>query len=426
MVEFKFSPGDYVKLRSASKELEGRVLESSDNSIVLLKLRSGYNIGIKKENILGSRVLKRFKESKKEDIKIDEKKGKKNIGLIITGGTIASKLDPKTGGVKHLTDVNEFARFYPKLFDIVNVKKIEVPFMTASESMTSEHWIKIAEVAKDMLNNSDIEGIVVTHGTDFLHYTSAALSFMLKDLNKPVVLTYSQRSIDRASSDADMNLVCAAHMAISECAEVMLVGHGSINDDFCYAMSGSKVRKMHSSRRDAFKVVNDKPFAKVFPDGKIEFLREYRPRNKGDVKLDVEFSDKVALVKFYPGQSPDILDYYALKYKGIVIEASGLGHLPVSEAEHSWIPALKKHIRNGLVVCAASQTVFGRLDPLVYSNGRELVEAGVIFLDDMLAETAFVKLGWVLGHHGWKKYVKGKMLENVCGEINDRLGREFF
>jgi glutamyl-tRNA(Gln) amidotransferase subunit D len=422
MADLKFSPGDYVKLRLAMKELEGRVLESSDASVVLLKLKSGYNVGILREKILASRVLRKFKEEK-EELELPKKKGVPNVGLIITGGTIAAKLDPRTGGVHWLTDVKEFAKFYPSMFKIVNVKKIEVPFMISTEAMTSEHWVKIAEVAEKMLNDSDISGVIVTHGTDFLHYTSAALSFFLRNLSKPVVLTYSQRSIDRASSDAELNLECAARMAISDAAEVMIVGHASTNDDFCYAMPGTKVRKLHTSRRDAFKVVNTRPIAKVWPN-KVEFISEYRPRNKEKVELDNVFSDKVALVKFYPGQDPSILDFYALKYKGIVVEVGGLGHLPPSEAKHNWIPKLKKHMRSGFVVCAAAQTIFGRLDPLVYSNGRELMDAGVIFLEDMLSETALVKLGWVLGHYGWKKNVKEKMLENVAGELNERLGVE--
>jgi len=427
MAELNFNAGDYVKLRLALDEIEGGVLESSDSSVVLLKLKSGYNIGINKENILGTKIIKRFKEEKVEYEIPKLKDGLKNIGLVITGGTIASKLDSRTGGVKWLTSVNEFIRFYPEIFDIANVKKIEVPFMIASESMDSSHWIKIAESVEKMLNDKEISGVIVTHGTDFLGYSAAALSFFLRNLNKPVVLTYSQRSIDRASSDANLNLQCAARMAILDCAEVMVVGHASINDDYCYALLGTKTRKMHSSRRDAFKVVNDAPIAKIFSDGKIEFLKEYKKRDdKRKVELDVNFNDKVALIKFYPGQDPAILDFYALKYKGIVVEAAGLGHLPVSETGHNWIPKLKKHIREGFVVCAASQTIYGRLDPYVYSNGRELVDAGVIFLEDMLAETAFVKLGFVLGHHGWKGKVKEKMLENFSGEISERLGVEKF
>ena len=419
MAELNIHPGDQVKLRLAKEEIEGRVLESADSSIVLLKLESGYNIGINKENILGSRVLEKFKEEKAK-LEMPKMTGLPKIGLVITGGTIASKLDPKTGGVKHIVDVGEFAKYYPEMFKIVNVKSVEIPFKVASESMTSEHWIKIAHAVKKLLDDPEIQGIVVTHGTDFLGYTAAALSFFLRNLNKPVVLTYSQRSIDRASSDANLNLQCAARMAISDCAEVVLVGHATINDDYCYAMPGTKVRKMHSSRRDAFKVINDKPIAKVWPD-RVEFISKYKIRHKGPVDLDASFLDKIALVKFYPSQDPDILDYYALKYRGIVVESAGLGHLPVSEAGHNWIPKLKKHIREGFVVCAAAQTVYGRLDPLVYSNGRELLDAGVIFLEDMLAETAFVKLGFVLGHHGWKGKVKEKMLEDFAGELNKRL-----
>jgi len=420
MTELNFNPGDEVRLRLAKEEIDGTVLQNSDTSVLLIKLESGYNIGIPKENILAGRALKKYKEGKKEKYQIKKREGKPSIGLVITGGTIAAKLDPKTGGVYWLTDLDEFSKFYPEIFDTVNVNKIVVPFMTSSEAMSSEHWIKIAQSVKVMLDDPGIKGVIITHGTDFLHYTSAALSFFLKNLNKPVVLTYSQKSIDRASSDAKLNLQCAVRMAISDCAEVMLVGHASTNDDYCYALRGTKVRKMHSSRRDAFKAINTEPIAKVWPD-KVEFSGKYKSRNEDKVELDVSYTDKVALVKFYPGQDSSILDFYALKYKGIVIEVSGLGHLPPSEAQHNWNPSLKKHIKNGLVVCAAVQTIYGRLDPLVYSNGRELIDTGVIFLEDMLSETAFVKLGFVLGHYGWKKNVKEKMLENMAGEISSRL-----
>ncbi len=425
MAEHHFQAGDEVRLRLAQEELDGTVLESYDSSILLLKLKSGYNIGISKENILASRVLKKAvkAENNMKTVSISESKPLKElsaIGLVMTGGTIAAKIDTRRGGVSWLTDVDEFARFYPEVFQIAKVKKIDVPFMMASEAMTSEHWIKIAEVVKKMLDDAETLGVIVTHGTDTLHYTAAALSFFLQKLTKPVVLTYSQRSIDRASSDAHLNLACAARMALSDCAEVMLVGHATLNDEYCHALRGTKVRKMHSSRRDAFQPINCEPIARVWPD-KTEFLEQYLKRSEGKTELDTSFSDKVALVKFYPGQDSTILDFYALKYKGIVVEATGLGHLPSHEAGHSWIPALKKHIRNGFIVCAACQTIHGRLDPWVYSNGRELVDAGVIFLEDMLAETALVKLGWVLGHYGWKAKVKEKMLENVAGELNQRL-----
>ncbi len=416
MAELKFNSGDYVKLRLAKKEIEGRILESYEKNVVLLKLKSGYNIGIPQENIFDAKVLKKFKDDDKteKDVKFDD--GKKTIGLIVTGGTIASKLDSRTGGVSALASVSDFKKFYPFVFEKCNVK-IKIPFMELSENMNSEHWKKIAVECERFLNDSNVDGVVITHGSDILHYTSAALSFFLRNLNKPVVLTFSQRSIDRASSDAEMNLKCAVEMALSGCAEVMIVGHATINDDFCYALSGTKTRKMHTSRRDTFKPVNIKPIAKVFVDGKIEFLGGYRPRNKEKVLLDDKFSDKIALVKFYPGQDAEILQYYKDKgYKGIIIEMTGLGHV-----NSDWIVKLKKIIKEGLVVCAAPQTIYGRLNPKVYSNGRELEKAGVIYLEDMLAETAFVKLGWVLGHNNWRgaDKVREKMLTNIAGEFNE-------
>jgi len=288
--------------------------------------------------------------------------------------------------------------------------------------MNFSDWKKIAKIVLELVNDSNIQGVIVTHGTDTLHYTSSALSFFLRNLNKPVVLTYSQRSIDRASSDANLNLKCSALAAISDIAEVMLVGHGSTNDDFCYAMPGAKVRKFHSSRRDAFKVVNAEPFAKIYPN-RIEILSDYNRRNNKKVELDLKFEEKVALIKFYPGQSSDILNYYFKnKYKGIIIEATGLGHLAVnSESEYGWDKKLKELVEKGVAICITSQCINGRVDSLVYSNGRKLLDAGIIFLEDMLAETALVKLGWVLGHEEWKNKIKEKMLENVSGELNDRL-----
>ncbi len=419
-------PGDYVEIHLSKLIYEGVLLEVPENEkgIVLLKLDSGYNIGFNKKDILKIAVLKKEKEKKPVGFEIKQNPEKKNIAIIITGGTIAARLNPKRGGVDWLTSPEDLFKFYPELFEKVNVSRVEIPFMKASEDMDFKDWQKIAKVAVSLLNDTSIQGIVITHGTDFLHYTSAALSFFIRSLNKPVVLTYSQRSIDRASSDANLNLKCAALTAISDIAEVSLVGHASTNDDFCFAMPGTKVRKLHTSRRDAFKVINRKPFARIFPD-KIERISDWKLRNKNKAKLDNEFEEKVALVKVYPGQSADILDYYVKnKYRGIILELSGLGHAPTKRARNPWTKKLKDIQKKGMVVCATSQCINGRVDPLVYSNGREILETGVIYLEDMLSETAFVKLGWLLGHDEWKKnkkLIKEKMLENFSHELNDRL-----
>ena len=268
--------GDRVEIHLTKLIYEGILLEvpKSEKGIVLLKLDSGYNIGFNRKDILEIKLIEKT-EKKEESVEIGKDNKKPNIAMIITGGTIAAKLNPKKGGVDWLDTPESLFKFYPGIFDKVNVVKVEVPFMKASEDMDYKDWQKIARVAKDLLNDSNIKGIIITHGTDFLHYTSAALSFFLRDLNKPVVLTYSQRSIDRASSDANLNLACSAIAAISDIAEVMLVGHASSNDDFCYAIPGTKFRKMHTSKRDAFKVVNSKPFAKVYPD-RIDKISDYK------------------------------------------------------------------------------------------------------------------------------------------------------
>lgn len=413
---------DYVEVFLTKKSYKGRLLKSPESEVVLLKLDSGYNIGFNKKNVSEIKLLKKFSiEKEKLDLKKDSKKP--NIGMIITGGTIASKYDSMTGGVSPLTNPEELFKFYPEVFEIANVSRVETPFMKSSENMDFRDWKKLAKSVETLINDSNIKGVVITHGTDTLHYTGAALSFFLKNLNKPVVLTYSQRSIDRASSDANLNLQCSALAAISDISEVMLVGHATMNDDYCFAMPGTKTRKMHSSRRDSFQVINGKPFAKIFPD-KIEIISDYRTRKKEKLVVDSKFEEMVALVKVYPGQDSDILDYYVEKgYRGIVLEAMGFGHVPLRESRKSWLGKIKELQKKGVVTCITTQTISGRVNPLVYSGGRELMNTGTIYLDDMLPETAFVKLGWVLGHEEWAKnkaLVKEKMFHNFEGEISGR------
>ncbi len=424
-------PGDYVEIHLTKLIYEGVLLEvpEDEKRIVLLKLDSGYNIGFNKKDILKIVVLKKEKEKKPVGFEIKQNPERKNIAVVITGGTIAARLNPKKGGVDWLTSPEDLFKFYPELFEKVNVSRVEIPFMKASEDMDFKDWQKIAKVVVNLLNDTSIQGVIITHGTDFLHYTSAALSFFIKNLNKPVVLTYSQRSIDRASSDANLNLQCAALVAISDIAEVSLVGHASSNDDYCFAIKGCNVLKLNTSKRDTFRPINDLPMAKIYPD-RIEKISDYRIRNKNKAKLDADFEEKVALLKVYPGQDPSILDYYLKnKYKGIILEMSGLGHAPTMRARKGWTKKLKEVQEKGLIVCAVSQCIYGRVDPLVYSNGRELLKTGIIYLEEMLSNTALIKLGWILGHKEWaknKEKIKEIMLKDFCGEINKRILSETF
>jgi len=326
--------------------------------------------------------------------------------MIILGGTISSRLDPKSGGVIS-TDIEDILNIAPEIKDICNPILIS-PFIKFSENMDFSDWKKIAEACEKNLNDESIDGIIITQGTDFLHYTSAALSFFLKDLNKPIAITYSQRSIDRASTDAALNLICAARYATSDIAEVAVVGHENTDDETCLAMPGKNVRKMHTSKRDAFKIINAEPLARITKD-KIEILKTFNAKNENKVKLDAKFQDKVASIKITPGQDPSILEYYEKQgYKGIILEVAGIGQVPTKDAKFNWLPKIKKAIQNGITICATAQTIFGTLNPNVYSAGRDLQKTGIIFLNET-TETALVKLGWVLGHKSWDQ--KEKMLE---------------
>lgn len=417
----KIKSGDKIEVIVDGKKETGSYIEGHQKGILLLKLDNGYNIGFNKENISDIKIIKKFEKiDNTKELKI--KSDKSIVDFYLTGGTISSKLDSTTGGVSNLISSEEFFSMYPEIFNIINVR-IKTPFSKQSEDMAPSDWIKLAKLVGKSLNDPDVKGVIISHGTDTLHFSSSALSFMLGKLNKPVIFTYSQRSSDRGSSDSRLNIICSAYAVLSDIAEVMLVGHADTNDDYCYALQGNKCRKMHSSKRDAFRPINCKPFAKIFPDGKIENIRsDFNKRNKEKVNVDAVFDGKVAIFKFHPGTNKKLIEFYKKNFKGLIIEGTGLGHVSIS-GKNGLIYELKKAISKGLFVYMTSQTIYGRVDPYVYSSGRKLMGIGVVYLEDILPETAFVKLGWVLGHKEWRGSVvtKIKMLENINGEFNFRL-----
>ncbi len=414
----KFNVGEKVILQTKSKSWEGHILESHDSEIVLLKLNSGYNIGIREREILDAQIIEKTKTKTKQVFNPEIKENLKNIAMIITGGTISSRLDSKTGAVIS-TDAEDILNIAPEIRKICNLVKIESPFMKLSEEMDPKDWKKIAETAEKLLNDESIDGLIISHGTDTLSYTASALSFFLRDLNKPIALTYSQRSVDRSSTDAHLNLICAAKYAINDIAEIAIIGHKDSSDEKCLAMPATKTRKMHSSKRDAFKPINSKPIAEIDKEN-FKILKEFNARNNKKIKLDAKYLNKVATIKIHPGKNPAIIDYYMEKgYKGLILELTGLGNIPGKNSENNWLPKIKNAIQNGVTICATPQTIYGRLNPNVYSTGRNLQKTKIIFLEDMLTETALIKLGWVLAHSKWD--VKEKMLENISGEFNDKI-----
>ena len=252
----------------------------------------------------------------------------------------------------------------------------------------------------------------------------------MRNLNKPVVFTASQRSIDRGSSDAFTNLLCAVHAAAKfDGAAVVTCLHGTTDDEHCILNRGTKVRKMHTSRRDAFRPINELPLAKVFKDGKIEILNSnYSKKNNGKVKVEDRFEEKTALIYVYPGMNPDVLDHYIQKkYKGIVIAGTGLGHVSTLSPKYSLAKKLKELVDNGIPVVITSQTVYGRVHPYVYTNLRKLsIELNCIYAEDMLPETAYVKLGWILPQSKTIDEAREMMLINFAGEISERTDERSF
>ncbi|MEM1577401.1 MAG: Glu-tRNA(Gln) amidotransferase subunit GatD [Candidatus Pacearchaeota archaeon] len=422
----KISPGDEVKIFLKNDQiLEGIVMPCQEKDFLLIKLRNGYNIGISKKEIkniekIGKQKLEKFPETKIES------KVNKTIVVIIAGGTISSRVDYTTGAVSSLMKPENLFFLVPKLGEIANIK-IDFAFSILSENITPKHWKILVEKCEKWMNDDSIDGIIITHGTDTLHYTSAALSFMLKNINKPIVLTYAQRSSDRPSTDAILNLIASSYVALSDIAEVLVVGHGSIDDDYCYVLRGTKVRKMHSTRRDTFRPINCLPIAKVWGDGKIEFISDYKKKQevKEKPKADFAFNEKVALIKFYPNADSSILDFYYKKgYKGIVIEATGMGHVS-NEGKNNWLKKIRK-LSKKMLICFAPQTIYGSLNQYVYSTARELTAANVLYLKDILPETAYVKLGYVLGKTRDLKKAREMMLMNIANEFSDREIPESF
>jgi len=422
----KIGSGDRIRVKKGKQMYEGILVPKGDagdpNSLVI-KLDTGYNIGVSFKGASLSKLSasrEGLGKVRKEHLNLKWNPKKPAVSLISTGGTIISRVDYRTGGVYAIDDPQEFLHNIPELANIISLKRVVKPVNVMSEDMDHSDWVAIAKAVHKELCDPGVKGVIVTHGTDTLHYTAAALNFFLSEVNKPVVLVGSQKSADRGSSDAGMNLICAAHAAISDIAEIGTCMHGSINDDYCFFIKGVRVRKMNTVRRDAFRPINDFPLAKIYPDGKIESLKSYRKRSSKKPTLDTSFEPRIALIKAFPGSDPSILEHYMKSgYKGFVIEGMGLGHVP-TQSKKSWIPAVKKAVKKGIPVVVTSQTIYGRVNSRVYSNLRILyLESGAIPGEDMLSEAAYIKLGHVLGKTKDPKKVRELMTTNIAGEISE-------
>ncbi len=424
--------GDYIVVEKDVHTFEGMLMPKSQGSpdSLIIKLSNGYNAGVDFGKDVKIRKSKPNKEKSPAAVRLPKYKhdpSKPTVAILSTGGTVASRIDYNTGAVTPLETAEDIISAVPELANIVNIKTRKI-FQMLSEDMEPAHWMELAKKIEDEISIG-VDGIIITHGTDTMHYTAAALSLMVQGSPIPILLVGSQRSSDRGSSDAAMNLLCAAHfISKSDFSGICVCMHGSSSDDFCYVHQGTHVRKMHTSRRDTFKSIDVLPYAKVYPEGTVEWLRnDYSKKDKKRKPHIVDrFDNHVALVKTHPGFDYRILEFYAQQgVRGLVLEGTGLGNAPVTVLDdytknHGKLLEAIRKLAKDMVIAMTSQCVYGKVNMNVYSTGRVLKEAGVVPLY-MTPETALVKMGWSLGHTKNIEDAKKLLTTNIAGEILERV-----
>ena len=391
--------------------------ETADDSHIVMKLHNGYNVGLAVSSI-GAITERGRREA---HYKIPEKEfpydpKKPNVKLLGTGGTIASRLDYRTGAVIPAFTPGELYGSVPELADVCNLET-EKLYGVFSENMGPEQWIGTAEAIGREIGKG-IDGIVIGHGTDTMHHTAAILSFMVQDSPVPIVMVGSQRSSDRPSSDAALNLIHATRTAAySDFAEVMVCMFGPTSDQYGLLHRGTRVRKMHSSYRSTFRTIGDIPLAMVDRESFTPLRGDIKPRRRDrNVTIDTSFDERVSIVYYYPNMKPDIIDSLIDNgYRGIVIAGTGLGHV-----NKPLYPSLKRAFERGILVFMTVQTLWGYVQMYVYDTGRDMMELGVIPASNMLPEVAYMKLGWALGRSDDPEEVRKIMLTPVAGEITER------
>ncbi|MBN2122216.1 Glu-tRNA(Gln) amidotransferase subunit GatD [Candidatus Micrarchaeota archaeon] len=408
-----------AKITKGGEEYEGLILPSSNDEKIVLKLDIGYNMGIKREGakveILGELAINPGPEEPQQE--------RGEIAILSMGGTICSRVEYKTGAVYPSTNPRDLMRNLPELERICSFHTKSL-YAMLSEDLCPSHWVGAAEAAKEEIEKG-AKGVLILHGTDTIHYSASALSYMLRDTPVPVIFVGAQRSPDRPSSDARLNLLNAAYLAKEgNIAHVGLCMHANTNDSYCEFHNGTRVRKMHTSARDAFRSIGAPPLARVeFDKNRIEELSPCKKRG-GKLKFDSRISDNVALIYAHPGIKPRLIDSLG-DYDGVVFAGTGLGHVPTNsfntEGANSILPQIKSLCDSGVVVAMSSQCIEGRLNMNVYTAGRLLREAGVIGSGaDWTPEAAYTKLCWVLGHQKDAKKAKEEMLMPLAGEITTR------
>ena len=399
---------DRVRIENGDLTYEGLILPKhnfSEEDIIILKLDNGYNIGVSTEDAKMTLISKAEKKNAVDYIK-KENNELPDISILGTGGTIASFVDYKTGAVSPAITAEQLVNSVKALDEVANVSA-EPLFSLASEDMKPEHWEGMANKIKEMHDKKN-HGIVIGHGTDTMSYSAAALSFQLPEISNPVVFTGAQRSPDRPSSDAHLNLVGAAKTAMSDLGEIGIAMHETTDDENVAIWRGNRTRKAHSSKRNAFQSPNEGPLGIV--KDKIEWKRKYRSTVESTT-IKAGFDDNIGMIWSHPGLKVNDWENSVSNKNGVVIAGTGLGHI-----NSELLDVIEKTSKD-IPVAMSSQCLSGSTNLNVYRNGRKLLERGVVETYDMSPETALVKMMWLSKHH--QENVRTMMGENLVGEISD-------
>ena len=410
------SVGDSIKIIS-DLTYEGILMpryETSEDSHIVLKLKSGYNIGIELseikdiEKISSTKVVEEEEESvKKTDSSLPK------ILLLSTGGTIASKVDYRTGAVTPALTAADLNDAVPEIAEIANIDA-EVLFSEYSENLQPKHWVETAKKIQSAVD-LDYKGVIVAHGTDTMHYSSAFLSFALSGLKIPVVFVGSQRSSDRPSSDAASNLIAATKFIVkTDVNGIYVVMHHNESDETISCHLRTRVRKNHASKRSAFETIGNNPAFLILDKKIIKNSRDKFFENQSfNPRLGID--TQVALVKYHPGYEPKQIEALIdLGFKAIIFEGTGLGHVGKTMYD-----VIKKANAEGLFLGMTSQCIDGRVRMTVYESGRDLLELGITPLENMIPEVALVKTMWALGNSEDKDGLKKLLLENIASEFSE-------
>jgi glutamyl-tRNA(Gln) amidotransferase subunit D len=426
---------------SGEVEHEGYLLQPVKEGYITLKLINGYNISFPEESVKNKLILETSKISDTIHETPKQNNDLPKITIIHTGGTIASKVDYTTGAVVARLEPHELLEANPELAKQACISVIKLGNMW-SDDMRPQHWNSILSASEDAFKSGSV-GVVICHGTDSMHFSSSAVAFGWAGMGGippgRIVFTGSQRSSDRGSSDSSENLLAAVHWAaygpkvngdIGDSTVVVM--HDTTADGACAVFSGVGVRKMHTSKRDAFKQINNQKLATIIIERENIEIEYEIPWTTSNRKVNNNVSLYDCELKFTHLMSnahlqPELINFIKEKgHAGIIIHGMGLGHLPIENPlgdapENLEVSkAIKEYVEAGGTALMVAQCINGPINMDVYSKGRIQQSLGIIGHPSTTPpDTAAVKLHWVLSNN--PEEVNSLILDNLCGENQPTL-----